>query len=337
MIIGLNNFSMLIIGIFKKISGILRMTLFRLLRKSIGNNEWVWPRYRIPGLRNVMTRDNLEQKYPFANFNHNSSFELMKFTIDISEKIARNEPFSLLRLGDGEMYFLQGNIVGNLIKRHGVSKNIDFENIKYITKEILKCDFILLFKNPSMIKLLPKSLNSNLKDSSYDIYTIYQLISSKLLFYLIKNYKIGLIGADEKLLLIEKLMSYDAYRAHMALDVIHDYIHVPQQNCGSNFEETYNLIRKQINMNVDIYLVGIGISKMLVLPRLKEETRKTFIDIGAGIDAMAGIIPHTRSYFGNWNNFRIQNYDYSKLDILSKEIESDFRHGKTTFLPKIPE
>lgn len=327
---------MLLKGVLKKIMGILRMAIFRSLRKSIGNNEWVWPRYRVPNLRNVTTLDNLEQKYPFVNLNHNSSYEFMKFTLEISERIARNVPFSLLRLGDGEMYFLQGKIVGNLIKRHGVSKSIETENISKIKEEVLKCDLILLFKNPSMIKLLPKSLKSKLNDSNYDLYIIYQLISSKLLFYLIKNYKIGLIGAEEKLRLIEKLMLYDAYKAHMALDVIYDYIYIPQKNAGSNFEETFKLIKRQINAEVDIYLVGIGISKMFVLPRLKEETGKTFIDIGAGIDAMAGIIPHTRSYFGNWNNFRIQNYDYSNIDILSNEIESNFRDGKTTYLPQKP-
>ena len=45
-----------------------------------------------------------------------------------------------------------------------------------------------------------------------------------------------------------------------------------------------------------------------------------FLDVGTGIDALAGIIDHGRPYMGDWINHRISGFNYGLLDILQYDI-----------------
>ena len=40
------------------------------------------------------------------------------------------------------------------------------------------------------------------------------------------------------------------------------------------------------------------------------------MDVGAGIDMIAGCVNTRRPYAGNWKNFRLKDYDYSNIDYL---------------------
>jgi hypothetical protein len=52
-----------------------------------------------------------------------------------------------------------------------------------------------------------------------------------------------------------------------------------------------------------------------------------FLDIGSGIDALAGVIDSQRPYFGSWLNYRTKDESiYSEIDLLQ------YKHGKTKFL-----
>jgi len=62
--------------------------------------------------------------------------------------------------------------------------------------------------------------------------------------------------------------------------------------------------------------LGIGHSKSAILHRLKKYTNSVFMDVGAGIDMIAGCINITRPYAGDWVNYRINDYDYSNIDYL---------------------
>lgn len=302
-----------------KIINFIKFNIFSFSRYLFGNKEWVWPRYRLPGLRNIATRDNLEQKYFFDNFNLNLSYELLKFTIDIFDRISKEKVFSLIRLGDGEMHFLNNNINGNLIKRHGVENILNDKILKSYQQDALNNDFVLHYKNSkSFKKLTPKNIQLNLlKKNDYDNYVIYQLISNKLLLCILKKYKVGLIGASEKLNLIKELLKYPEYRENLFIDNIFEYIELPQIGAGKNFNNTYDIIKNQFQGNAEIYLVGMGISKLHVLSQFKKEFNKSVIDIGIGLDALAGVVPYSRPYFANWVNYRIKEFDYSTIDVAS--------------------
>ena len=67
----------------------------------------------------------------------------------------------------------------------------------------------------------------------------------------------------------------------------------------------------------DVYLVGIGIAKLLLLSRWRDQSGALVIDIGCGIDALAGIVHRERFYFGRWLNYRLKSWDYDKIDLLA--------------------
>ena len=73
--------------------------------------------------------------------------------------------------------------------------------------------------------------------------------------------------------------------------------------------------------------MGIGHSKSALLYRFKKYTNAIFMDVGAGIDNIAGCININRPYAGDWTNYRIKDYDYSNIDYLRYSGE-----GKTIVL-----
>ena len=132
-----------------------------------------------------------------------------------------------------------------------------------------------------------------------------------------KKLKIGLIGASEKLYLIEELMKYDEYKEYLGLDNFNDYIHYPQKYACDDIDKVEEFVGNQLKeSNSDIFLVGIGHSKSAILHRFKKYTDAVFMDVGAGIDNIAGCINIGRPYAGDWTNYRIKDYDYSNIDYL---------------------
>jgi hypothetical protein len=66
-----------------------------------------------------------------------------------------------------------------------------------------------------------------------------------------------------------------------------------------------------------LFLVGIGHLKSGVLHKLPSYHRAVYLDVGSGIDALAGVIDEGRPFFGDWTNYRLRNgFDYNKIDML---------------------
>ena len=53
--------------------------------------------------------------------------------------------------------------------------------------------------------------------------------------------------------------------------------------------------------------------------KFKKYKNAIFIDIGCGMSGLAGTVETNRPYFGNWINYRIKQYDYSKIDKISQD------------------
>ena len=81
------------------------------------------------------------------------------------------------------------------------------------------------------------------------------------------------------------------------------------------------------NSNSDIFLLGIGHVKSGLLTTLKKYKKAVYLDVGSGIDAIAGIIEIGRPYFGDWVNFQTRKYNYNVLDFLNYQ-----GHGKHVIL-----
>lgn len=147
---------------------------------------------------------------------------------------------------------------------------------------------------------------------------VYALLSTK---WILKNYRneIGIIAGSEKISLVKSLMEYPGYRQYLGIDTFTDYIEVPQKGAADNVEQLATSLYETIkSSNAKIFLVGAGSSKIALIPLLRTYSNALFIDIGAGIDALAGVVCQERPYFAEWTNYRLPNFDYSKVDFMDQ-------------------
>ena len=154
---------------------------------------------------------------------------------------------------------------------------------------------------------LPKKKMNEIIDLPLEI--IYGIIANKWLLKTFNN-KIGLIGACEKLNCIKKLMEYKEYQDYLETNSFIDYIIIPQ-TAALDLDSLENNIESEIkNSNAEIFLIGAGVSKLKFF-HLLNKYNKIFIDIGHGIDLLAGFGDTTRPYCGSWQNYRIKGKKYN--------------------------
>ena len=111
------------------------------------------------------------------------------------------------------------------------------------------------------------------------------------------------------------------YQDYLGLDQFEDYIHIPQKFACDDIDATEKMVAEQLDKSsAQIFLVGIGHVKSGLLHRLKKYRNAVFLDVGTGIDALGGLIDHHRPYMGDWTNYRVNSFDYDKLDILQYDI-----------------
>lgn len=147
---------------------------------------------------------------------------------------------------------------------------------------------------------------------------IYALVTTKWIFKNFKN-EIGIIAGKEKIELIKELMQKPAYREYVGVDSFTDYIEIPQKGAADNVEQLADSFSNTLSKSkARIFIVGAGSSKMALIPLMQNYSNAVFIDVGAGIDALAGIVCQERPYFANWTNFRLKERDYSKVDFMDQ-------------------
>ena len=173
-----------------------------------------------------------------------------------------------------------------------------------------------LIKNYKIISN-SRALETNVINKfKYPIEIIYASLASRALFKIFT--RIMIVGAEEKVGLIKQLMLHSKYREYLGINEFVCFIGVPQIGAADN--EKY-LIQKIIceieKSKPDLVLYGIGSSKNLIISNVSKKSSGIHIDVGVGVDALAGIVDNTRPYFGNWINFKLKKHDYSTVDLLS--------------------
>ena len=118
-------------------------------------------------------------------------------------------------------------------------------------------------------------------------------------------------------------MEYEEYQEYLGLNKFQDYINLTQEFSFNNIKNIRKTIKGLLKKTKStIFLVSIGEIKSEIFHLLKDYKNATYIDIGCYMDALAGIIDYKLPYAGNWINYKIQNYDYSKINNL--EFQSKF-------------
>tara|TARA_Y100000034_G_scaffold128438_1_gene182998 strand:+ start:163 stop:1023 length:861 start_codon:yes stop_codon:yes gene_type:complete len=267
--------------------------------------------YKIEGTVNLDPNPCFNDPNTFTEFQSG----LNKFKSHIKQLVDNKESKTFYKFGDGDYYFLTKNEVGSAKPgNRALSKSYNTINHQDFVDGAQLNDYYTCEIYPENRKMFKEVISE--KEMDYPAEYGYGLVGNKWFFETFKG-KIGLIGASEKLYLIEELMRYDEYKEYLSLDKFNDYIHFPQKYACDDIELVEEFVGNQLrDSNSDIFLVGIGHSKSGVLHRLKKYTNAIFMDVGAGIDMIAGCINIRRPYAGDWINYRIKNYDYSNIDYL---------------------
>ena len=307
-------------------------SVFYLLRES----TWILPGYRIRGCVTYNHRDLVAMK---LNYIAPGVFQdyYDKLVHEIEDSLKNNRPLSVIRSGDGEAYFLQEKYIGNIVKRHLTTKDNNIDTDFWI-RQYLKNDLITYDANISLRRLWTPIVGKGVIKNYYPLHVVYALVANRDIFSLVKDKKIGFIGAKKKLNMISKLMNHEQYRTYTKLSKIQSYIAIPDFGACNYPDKLLNDILRESEKNpCDIYFVAAGIAKIYFMSELRDKLNCIVIDIGSGIDALAGIIPKDRQCFGKWVNFRIKKNvidSASGVDRLSTHNKrlSKYETNKDVFL-----
>ncbi len=178
-------------------------------------------------------------------------------------------------------------------------------------------------------KLKREDLIDNFKYCNFlPFEAIYALVSSRWIF---KNYpkNIAVVGNVEKINLIKKLSKNQDYLDYLGIEKFVDFIEVPQKGAASDLNLSHKLKKRIAESNADIFLLGIGSMKIYLLPLL-QDINKVFIDVGCGIDALAGVVSQDRPYFSRWINYQFENRSFDNIDLMDQNNPMRFAKKYST-------
>jgi len=276
--------------------------------------------YFIEGTTNLNRNSDYQNKLIEPEF----QMKMDDFKDELVELQMSGTSRSYYKFGDGDYYFLKGIHIGSAkpgnraISRELTPTELNEYRVHAKTADKYMCE-IPLANRKLFDSVFPE------KEICYPAELVYGLTANKWLTQTFSS-EIGLIGADVKLELIGTLMNFPEYQEYLGLESFASYVTVPQKFACDNLEDRYESVKQQIlNSQCRFYLVGIGHLKSGILGRVSRETGSVLLDIGSGIDALAGLIDSQRPYFGSWTNFRsYKHFDYSRVDFLQYK-KSDVR------------
>ena len=244
--------------------------------------------------------------------------ELEEFKHLLIELVYLNEPKTFYKFGDGDYYFLNKIPTGSATPgRRALSKSYDEINHDAFVKGAQECDYYTCEIYPenrvNYIDVIQRRID-------YPAEFGYGLVANK---WLLKTFagQIGLIGAGAKLNIIKNLMEAPQYQEYLGLEKFEDYISLPQKFACDDLEATEKMVASQLMKSTSkIFLMGMGHVKSGLIHRLSKYRNAVFLDVGASIDALAGIIDVDRPYAGDWINYQIDDVQlYKGIDFLAYE------------------
>jgi len=244
--------------------------------------------------------------------------ELEEFKHLLIELVYLNEPKTFYKFGDGDYYFLNKIPTGSATPgRRALSKSYDEINHDAFVKGAQECDYYTCEIYPenrvNYLDVIQRRID-------YPAEFGYGLVANK---WLLKTFagQIGLIGAGLKLNIIKNLMEAPQYQEYLGLEKFEDYISLPQKFACDDLEATEEMVASQLMKSTSkIFLMGMGHVKSGLIHRLSKYRNAVFLDVGASIDALAGIIDVDRPFAGDWTNYQIDDVQlYKGIDFLAYE------------------
>lgn len=276
--------------------------------------------YYIEGAFHFLNKKLVDGSLSYPTFQE----DLIEFKKLIIQLEKEKKGASFVHFGDGDYFFLKKQPVGSARPgKRALSISYDKFDITPFKEGWLKADYHCV-----------EYLEPGNKDKLLELYPGQKTIATEFLYGLVMNKwffqqfkgKIGLIGASEKLDIIKELMKYPEYQNYLGIDQINDYINVPQKFACDNIENTINMVKTQLensNPETFVYLYGVGHVKSGLIHHLPKIKNAIYLDIGAGIDGLAGLLDPERPYAGKWINYQMKDYDYGNIDLLQYSKYND--------------
>ena len=285
---------------------------FAYLRYYLDKYNQYQNQYIIPGTKNISGLEFYNDPKIYPHFQK----DLERFKQLLVKLVNQKANVTFYKFGDGDYYFLKQIEHGSAKPgTRAISKTYNEINIKVFMEGALNNDYFITEILPNRYAMFKELFPEKERDFPSE-YT-HGLVANKWFFSTFKG-KIGLIGAREKLELIEKLMQYREYREYLGIAKFNDYIYIPQKFAADDVDSLEKSIAKQLkNSKSEIFLLGIGHVKSAILHRLKKHKSAVYVDVGGAIDAIAGIINIRRLHMAEWINYQIRNYDYSNIDYMN--------------------
>jgi hypothetical protein len=269
---------------------------------------------------------NLDDSFISDESNSSRAYESWK--VSIEKELQSNSNFVTLKFGDGDNYFLRRQEVGSAKPgKRALSVAYSEINMKPFEAGFELTDFIACESIPANLSNLSE-LRSG-KGPDYPAEFLYASVANRWLTKTFES-RLGLIGGSEKIDLIERLLEHDSYRNYLGINGDVKLIRIPQKFACDDLSKTIEFLINQLDdAGNRTYLMGIGHVKFGLVEVLKRYKNSQFLDIGSGIDALAGVIDVRRPYFADWTNFRFTNEDiYSDIDLLQAT-----NFGKSLLIP----
>ena len=254
--------------------------------------------YKIKGTINLDTHPCFNNKNTFPQFQEG----LDLFKNHLKQLVESQDSATFYKFGDGDYRFLKAQEVGSA-KPGSRALSLPYSEIDLQAHKdgTNKCDFYTCELYPENRMMFSEVINN---DINYPSEYGYGLIGNK---WLLNQFQscIGLVGAKPKLQLIEELMDYSKYQDYLQLRKFMDYIYFPQKFAADDLDELESVVRPQLEKSKSkIFLVGIGHAKSGILYKFsKWKPESVFLDVGAGIDMIAGCINIRRPYRIKMINF----------------------------------
>ena len=244
--------------------------------------------------------------------------ELEEFKDLLKKLVDLNQSRTFYKFGDGDYYFLNKIPTGSATPgRRALSKSYDEINHDAFVNGAQECDYYTCEIYPenrvNFMDVIHRGIDFPAEFG-------YGLVANK---WLLKTFagQIGLIGAGAKLNIIKNLMEAPQYQEYLGLEKFEDYISLPQKFACDDLEATEKMVASQLMKSTSkIFLMGMGHVKSGLIHRLSKYRNAVFLDVGASIDALAGIIDVDRPYAGDWTNYQIDDVQlYKGIDFLAYE------------------
>jgi len=244
--------------------------------------------------------------------------ELTEFKDLLIKLVDHNQSRTFYKFGDGDYYFLNKIPTGSATPgRRALSKSYDEINHDAFVEGAQECDYYTCEIYPENRVKYSDVIQ---REIDFPAEFGYGLVTNK---WLLKTFsgRIGLIGANTKMNIIQNLMEAPQYQDYLGLEKFEDYISLPQKFACDDIDATEQMVAEQLkNSTSKIFLMGMGHVKSGLIHRLKKHANAVFLDVGASIDALAGIIDVNRPFAGDWTNYQIDEPElYNDVDFLAYE------------------